>query len=699
MLRLGLMGRTAAALTTFAVASTLAVGLVATPAAGTAALVDVTDSATTAAPADTATTPAPADTATGSPAPADTAAGSATPTPTVSASPTPTPSPSDSASTAAPAPVPSAPAPAEPPAPAPVAPAPVLAALPTALGSWCTALFPEKKASVEKRKAWEVMGGTVDMGDGGTYRLAERPNWKPQSGTDTSGDRHVNSLDWALPLLYRGVKVQNRAMVERFQQLMHYWIADHQGKRGTWVDASIYGGLRTQTLVCAAQTLNDPTIAAAAMRDVRTMARPNFGARGVAVGANNTDLIRQLGALAGYCWTGDIAGRDRAWANTVAVARGVVQADGSDVEGSPGYAMYIENLLRDAERAAATCALPADPLPQLRSSLYDFVAQATQPDYQLPPLGDTITRTLNPNFGVGDARADWVRSGGAAGEPPAPVYSAFAGGYVFGRAGWRPQPGGPDTYYSLRYSSTRPATAHTHDDGGALTIYSRGVPWVTDRGPYRYENASSLRAFVKTRAAHSSITVGKVARSRWSGVQAVRTGSDWQLGGNDTTCLRDRTWKSVGIVRCVQYIRSVDAFVVADYVDAAKAEGRAAKGRFVWERWHLTPGLSATNANGVLTLASGDKRLDIVKSGPGGWSVDIANSGSSVGWHTGKWGERLPAAVLNRKAPIGKQASSQTLVTVFVPRTESEAVPVTVDANGVTITRGGLTITTPLPRA
>jgi len=36
-------------------------------------------------------------------------------------------------------------------------------------------------------------------------------------------------------------------------------------------------------------------------------------------------------------------------------------------------------------------------------------------------------------------------------------------------------------------------------------------------------------------------------------------------------------------------------------------------------------------------------------------------------------------------------------VTVFVPRVDGESVPVVVDENGVTVTRNGTAITTPLP--
>ncbi len=160
--------------------------------------------------------------------------------------------------------------------------------------------------------------------------------------------------------------------------------------------------------------------------------------RQVAFGANNTDLIRQTGALAAYCWVGDAPGRDRAWQNILSIARGIIQPDGSDVEGSPGYAMYIEKLLVQAERSAGTCGIPATEISALRGLLYQFVAQAVRPDFKLTSVGDTINQSLRGTFGVGDWRADWIRSGGTAGAPPTPVYTAFDGGYAFGRAGWNP---------------------------------------------------------------------------------------------------------------------------------------------------------------------------------------------------------------------------------------------------------------------
>ncbi len=602
-------------------------------------------------------------------------------------------------------PVPVEPVPVE---PVPVEPVPVEPVLPplvmpTELGSWCTTLFPPLKPGKERRIAKELMAGKVDMGNGGTYYISEHPNWRPQRGTDTSGDRHVHSLDWALPLLYRGVHKQNTRMVERFRQLLYYWIDDNKSGRGAWVDGSIYGGLRTQALVCAAQTLGDPTITSAALRDAQTMLRSYRSRSEVAYGTNNTELIRQTGALAAYCWVNDPAGRERGWANVQAIARGLVQPDGSDVEGSPGYAQYVEKLLLQTERSASTCGIAPDPITSLRALLYQFVAQAMRPDFKMQSLGDTVTQPMRGNFGLGDWRADWIRSSGTAGAPPTPIYTAYDGGYVFGRAGWNPPPGSPDSYYTLRFSSTRPNTAHTHDDGGGLTFYSRGVEWIGDPGPYRYENGSSLRWFMKSRPAHSSFTVTNVSRTKSSGVRKVTSTSDWTLGGNDYTCLSDRTWGSVDVMRCTTYVRSMDALIVADYVSAKRLPGKKKKlkryaTRTMTQRWQITPGVGAEKyENDILTLAAGDKRLDVYKSGPGGWDIRTARNGSSIGWFTGAWGQKLPGAVLSRQVGLKPTADAQVLVTVLVPRTDVESVPVVIDANGVTVTRNGVAITTPLP--
>ena len=91
--------------------------------------------------------------------------------------------------------------------------------------------------------------------------------------------------------------------------------------------------------------------------------------------------------------------------------------------------------------------------------------------------------------------------------------------------------------------------------------------------------------------------------------------------------------------------------------------------------------------------------MDVYKSGEGGWKVTVAGPTSSQGWFTGSWGVKVPGAVLLRALKLPKAGGTSKMVTVFVPRTDAESVPVVIDDRGVSITRNGRTVTTPLPVA
>ena len=48
------------------------------------------------------------------------------------------------------------------------------------------------------------------------------------------------------------------------------------------------------------------------------------------------------------------------------------------------------------------------------------------------------------------------------------------------------------------------------------------IEWIGDPGPYRYENGSSLRWFMKSRTAHSSFTVSNVSRTQSGGIRKLK---------------------------------------------------------------------------------------------------------------------------------------------------------------------------------
>ena len=79
--------------------------------------------------------------------------------------------------------------------------------------------------------------------------------------------------------------------------------------------------------------------------------------------------------------------------------------------------------------------------------------------------------------------------------------------------------------------------------------------------------------------------------------------------------------------------------------------------------------------NDVLTLGVGESRLDVYKSGPGGWDVRTARNGSSIGWFTGAWGEKKPGAVLSRQVGLRPTADAQALVRCSSPASTARSCP------------------------
>ena len=188
-------------------------------------------------------------------------------------------------------------------------------------------------------------------------------------------------------------------------------------------------------------------------------------------------------------------GRARAWQNLVAVARGVIQDDGSDVEGSPGYAMYIEKLLQRRRGGGGHLRHPRGSHPgAARARCTSSWRRPCVPTSSSSRSATRINQSLRGTFGIGDWRADWIRSAGAAGAPADPGLRG-----VRRRLRLRPRrlaPAARRPRHLLLAALLVGAPEHRRmrtTTAPRMTLYSRGVEWVGDPGPYRYENGSSLR--------------------------------------------------------------------------------------------------------------------------------------------------------------------------------------------------------------
>jgi hypothetical protein len=527
----------------------------------------------------------------------------------------------------------------------------------------CNAMHTWSVPKDESAAAANIMAGTVDMGTYGTMQLAEDPDWAPQATLDLAGNRYQNSLHWALPLLREGTRSgpEAEALTARFVALLHDWVNDHpKSARGSWIDHQQYGGFRLGTWVCANRLLTDPVerswVAAQMKIDLAVQLK-----RFTTNGANNTMLNSALAAFEAAQEVGTAKQRTRSLKNVNALRAVLLNADGSDIEGAPGYGSYLSQILDRTERVlAARKAVKSAAAVRLSINQQgDFLAQATRPDRYIESIGDGALRKIASGIFPTATDATWVRTSGKQGTKPTVKYSRWSGGYVFGRSSWVKGRDQSSSFYSFRTSTMAPATAHRHRDTTGVTFFSDGVSWVGDPGPYRYDS-SPLRRFITTRGAHSALVAAAPITATAPGVVLPVASSK----AADKTCVRDTAYEKtagIGLTRCVYYLRKIDVLVVQDVVTATKTAAT------VTQQWLLPPAVS-----GEPGAVSGDYRLTAKTSTgrdraarivtPAG--SFIGGAGPMLGQFGTIYGEQHPGAVISLPiiVPVGGTQQAVTLI-------------------------------------
>jgi hypothetical protein len=505
-----------------------------------------------------------------------------------------------------------------------------------------------------KKKALQLMAGRADLGKYGWFRLTKDPKWRPVSTLDSSGKGHMHSLHYLLPLLRRGVKADDRAMVDRFYSVLRDWVRDNKPggrtSRYAW-GPPIYEGFRAQVLVCAA----------AGPKGQKRWLRRALRKHGEMMadyrryeGVNNASLHQSMGLYAIGVTMGRPAWRRLAITREQNLAVRLVHGDGSDEEGALTYAI---NNYRWFQQAAQRLRLAGDPVPQelLRvNATPGFIAHATRPDGRVEALGDTSPEPLETRRWNGTA-AEFSATGGASGTAPGQTFASFDGGYVFGRSGWGAgkRDLADETFYSIR-AGKADGIPHAHDDAASVTLYAHGSPLLLDTGQWRYTYGST-RSFVVSRAAHNVVLVNGARRTNPR--PELRT---TRVDGLDISTVVDRGYSGVTITRTVAYDRAEDVLLVWDRLESGKAV-RAS------QQWGLGRDRDVRiEADAVHSSGPGADVSMLFTSG--GAPLDVAKGRRSPmrGWNSQAYAELSPAPSVRAT----QKGTSLSWLTVITPRAE-----------------------------
>ena len=461
--------------------------------------------------------------------------------------------------------------------------------------------------------AAQIMRGRVAIEKYGTVTIPANPSWRPQAALDSSGDAHMHSLHYLLPLLREGVRTRNRAMTDRFYYLLYDWNRDnrlgmsHPPLAAAWTPLPT--GYRLQVIACA---MAGPR---GSERWLRQMAAVNANYvrtyRSV-LASNNTGLQMAMGQFAVGCAMRNSAWMASARSRMASLASSLILADGSTNEGAISYAR--SNYLWFQQAAARVRACHQTPPSALSRAnrIPTFIAHAIRPDGRLESLGDTTSDLVRVADVAGTA-AQFPASRGASGAPPRATFAVFAqSGYVFGRSGWGSRAPGArsfadQTFYSVRAGRGADGDVfHAHADGGAVTLYAHGAEQLADVGQWRYQKGPT-REFVTGRAAHNAVSVAGATYSTRTAPRLVRAGS---RATRDLVTVVDVGYAAQGVslVRTVVYSRRGEYLLVWDRATSTKRDGRhRLVPRTFTQSWQLMPGthVSVRNGAAATTVANG----------------------------------------------------------------------------------------------
>nr|WP_246482778.1 heparinase II/III family protein [Brachybacterium halotolerans] len=288
------------------------------------------------------------------------------------------------------------------------------------------------------------------------------------------------------------------------------------------------------------------------------------------------------------------------------------------------------------------------------------LAHATQPDGTLVPIGNT--GTVRPTS-VRHPHLDYVNSAGARGEAPDSNVAVYTAGYAYGRSGWGEHERSFDqeTFFSLSFGSN--SRVHGHKDGGSLTLFADGGPWIVDPGKYSYDFSADRTHFVE-RESHNVVIFAGEDRHRKTSVDLIQHKASAAV---EDFKFRDEGYPDSTIERRVVYSNSGEYLVVVDTIDSRREVDAR-------QQWQTAPGVTVEmDKNSFHLERDGAHALVSTFGIPPELEIHEGEEDPLVGWVATGWREREPAPLLSAR----RQGTRFRFVTAIVPGFRSNKPTVT----------------------
>lgn len=415
-----------------------------------------------------------------------------------------------------------------------------------------------------------ILAGRLSMSPHPEWRIPNDPTWTEDPFGDDNWQFQYHSLRWLDPLRRRALTGDRESFLawERFAKS---WIEKNPpGKSPTkWAWFDMGDALRTFELVFATAMYDEvpswlaDSLSAHAqwLADENNLGHGNHALHQhqalFVVGSALEDT--KLVSLA-VSRIGDMASRS-------------YDDQGINEEGSISYQEANYRWWKETIRRLQLEGLTLPEWAARIEATPESLAHATQPDGNYVRIGDMDSGRPSK---IDSPFTKYVSSSGAEGIAPKDLIKVYDRGYVFGRSGWgeTERDFSEETFFSLCFGAQQ--KIHGHADGGSLTYFSKGQPWLVDTGKFTY-GAHPMRRYVVNRQGHNLLVAPELKYDRSSEVTLFRVDD---TSRHFEAVTRDTGYEGVLITRRLIYSKRGEYVLTLDAVSAQEPVT-------IEQRWHV----------------------------------------------------------------------------------------------------------------
>lgn len=506
-----------------------------------------------------------------------------------------------------------------------------------------------QSARTDTNTVTALLAGSLTLSPHPAWTIPSELTWDEDPFKQTNWRFQLHCLHWIDPLRRVALLAPSSTVGKQASALWNHMVRSWVAAKTRSSDGVAWGnmatGLRAITLVLGYPILEERTKSAYVETLVShsvSLADPRNRGR------HNHAMHHAMGQFVLSRFLRDMQGERQSLASLSELVTSEYDDQGTNREGAPGYHLLNYKWWTQNQRRLEAEGVALDSLEATLDLAASNLIHAVRPDGQLEYIGDTKPSPLRLQTPEGQ----YVSSKGRKGTAPASLLKILDAGYLYGRSGWGLQAEfTQETFYSMRFGRRQ---NHGHSDGGSITVFAKGVPWVVDPGMHSYNHDHPMRRWAVGRTAHNVVHVPGLTYSRDGEVELT-----WsrETGTFHDAQVLDRGYEGTRWTRRLIYCKEGDFFVVIDRVWSAEA-------RDVQQLWHFAPGAEVSLQKSGASVRNGSSyfRVDWAE---GSRDVVLKGEGDPVqGWSCQNWMEKTPAPALIRTRVASRSAR---FVTVLAP--------------------------------